>query len=266
MNDLKGKICWVTGASSGIGEGLVKKLKKQEAKVILSARRKDELIRVQKDAGFSDADCLILEMDLTNPDSFDSKYKLVLNKFGKVDVLFNNGGISQRSLVRDTELSVYKKIFDVNFFGNIALSKTVLPDMLARKSGAIVVISSIVGKVGTQLRSGYSASKHALHGFYDALRLEVSDENVQILTILPGYIKTNVSINAVTGAGDKYGKMDDAQENGMPPEECAAKIIQALKNNESEVIIAGFKENLAVALKRFAPDLLTHVLKNSKVT
>ena len=266
MSYFKEKVCWVTGASSGIGEGIVKQLASKGAFVVLSARRKDELLRVQKQSGLTDTNSLILSMDLSNPESFQKCYTEVIKVFKKVDILFNNGGISQRSLVKDTELSTYKKIFDVNFFGNIALTKVVLQDMITQKSGSIVVISSIVGKVATQLRSGYSASKHALHGFYDSLRLEVADDNIQVLTVLPGFINTNVSLNALTGNGEKYNKMDDALNEGMSAEECSIRILEAIESKQSEVIIAGLKENFAVVLKKIAPDLLDKLLRNTKVT
>ncbi len=266
MSFFKEKVCWVTGASSGIGEGIVKQLASRGAFVVLSARRKEELVRVQKQAGLTDTNSLVLGMDLSNPESFQKCYTDVVKVFKKVDILFNNGGISQRSLVKDTELSTYKKIFDVNFFGNIALTKVVLQDMINQKSGSIVVISSIVGKVATQLRSGYSASKHALHGFYDSLRLEVTDDNIQILTVLPGFIKTNVSLNALTGNGETYNKMDDALSEGMSAEECSIRILEAIESKQSEVIIAGLKENFAVVLKKIAPDLLDKLLRSTKVT
>ncbi|MCB1157462.1 MAG: SDR family oxidoreductase [Leptospiraceae bacterium] len=266
MNQLKEKVVWVTGATSGIGEALVHNLKKEGAKVILSARREEELKQVQESSGLDTNNSLCLPLNLTETESFPDKYQQIKDKFGQIDILINNAGQSQRSLIKDTDLEVYRKLFEVNFFGNIALTKTILPDMMKRKSGSIVVISSIVGKVPTQLRSGYSASKHALHGFYDSLRLEVIEDNIQVLLVLPGYVKTNVSINAVTGNGKEYGKMDEATEAGMEPEECAKKILEAIKKGETEVVIAGFKENLAVTLKRLAPDLLFHIMRGSKVT
>ncbi len=266
MSYFKDKVCWVTGASSGIGEGIVKQLASEGAIVVLSSRRREELERVQKQAGLNDKNSLIVEMDLSESETFQQCYSEIIKVYKKVDILFNNGGISQRSLVKDTELSTYKKIFDVNFFGNIALTKTVLQDMINNKSGSIVVISSIVGKVATQLRSGYSASKHALHGFYDSLRLEVADDNIHILTVLPGFINTNVSLNALTGNGEKYNKMDDALSEGMSVEECSYRILEAIENKHSEVIIAGIKENFAVVLKKLAPDLLDMLLRSTKVT
>jgi dehydrogenase/reductase SDR family protein 7B len=266
MSYFKEKVCWVTGASSGIGEGVVKQLASQGAIVVLSARRKNELERVQKQAGLTHKNSLILEMDLSKPETFGQCYTEIIKVYKKVDILFNNGGISQRSLVKDTDLSTYKKIFDVNFFGNIALTKVVLQDMIDNKNGSIVVISSIVGKVATQLRSGYSASKHALQGFYDSLRLEVAHDNIQILTVLPGFINTNVSLNALTGNGEKYNKMDGALSEGMSVEECSYRILEAIENRQNEVIIAGIKENFAVILKRVAPDMLDMILRNTKVT
>ena len=266
MRDLNNKICLVTGASSGIGESLVIALKKEGARIVLASRRIKELERVQREAGLDSKNSMIVEMDLKNPNSFPKIIDSITNKMGPVDVLFNNGGISQRSSVLETDLSVYREIMEVNFFSNIALTALVLPSMIERNTGAIVITSSIVGKVATQLRSGYSASKHALHGYYDALRLELNGRDIQILNVMPGFVKTNVSLHARKGDGSEYGIMDDAQLNGISALECSTEMIKALKNGESEVIIAGFKEHLAVGLKRFAPDILNHLLKNTKVT
>ena len=266
MKDLTNKVCLITGASSGIGESLVGALKKEGVRIVLASRRKRELERVQKESGLDSSNSMIVEMDLRNPDSFPEIINSITKKMGAIDILFNNGGISQRSSVVDTDLKVYREIMEVNFFSNIALTALVLPSMIERNTGVIVITSSIVGKVATQLRSGYSASKHALHGYYDALRLELNGKDIQILNVLPGFVKTNVSLHARKGDGSEYGIMDDAQSNGISALECATEMIKAIKNGESEVIIAGFKEHLAVGLKRFAPDLLNHLLKNTKVT
>lgn len=264
--DLKNKVCLVTGASSGIGEALVPVLKGEGAKVVLASRRKSELERVQRESGLDASNSLVVEMDLRKPDSFSEILNSITKSMGPIDVLFNNGGISQRSSVADTDLKVYREIMEVNFFSNIALTGLVLPSMIERNTGAIVVTGSIVGRVATQLRSGYSASKHALFGYYDALRLELSDKNILIQHVLPGFVKTNVSLNARKGDGSEHGLMDEAQLGGIPASECAREMVRALKNGETEVVIAGIKEQLALNLKRFAPDLLSQILKSTKVT
>jgi short-subunit dehydrogenase len=179
-------------------------------------------------------------------------------------VLINNGGISQRSLVAETRLSVDRKIMEVNYFGNIALTKGILASMIANKSGHIVNISSLVGKFGTPYRSAYAASKHALHGFYDSMRAELWNKNIEVTMVCPGFVKTNVSINALDKDGNKTEEMDDAQANGMLPETAANKIVWAIKKSKKELYLGG-KEVYAVYLKRFFPSLFSKMIKKAKV-
>ncbi|HXP48504.1 MAG TPA: SDR family NAD(P)-dependent oxidoreductase, partial [Bacteroidia bacterium] len=217
-NTFSGKVVWVTGASSGIGEALVKAFAKEGAKVILTARREDELQRVKKESGISDENSLILPLDLYKIEEMDTALAKVKERFSTVDILICNAGIAQRSMVKDSLLQVDRQIMELNFFSVIALTKKILPIMLSNKSGNIVVISSVMGKMGIPFRSMYCASKHALHGFYDALRGEVFKDNVKVNIICPGYVKTNVSVNAVTSEGKAHGKMDKGQEKGIEPE------------------------------------------------
>jgi dehydrogenase/reductase SDR family member 7B len=260
MNAYKDKIVWITGASSGIGEALVYAFAKQDAKIILSARRRDELERVAKTAGLNNDNYLLLPFDLMNINSFEEKVKEVVKKFGRVDVLINNGGFSQRSEVIETPLDIDRKIMEVNYFANIALSKLVLPHMLSKKAGHIVTISSIAGKFGFYLRSSYSAAKHALHGFYESMRLENEKNGIQITIVCPGKIKTNVSINALTSDGGTHGHMDESHVNSMSADECAKRIIDAMLANKEEVLIGG-KELKAVFVKRFFPKLFSKIIR-----
>jgi dehydrogenase/reductase SDR family protein 7B len=261
----KNQIVWITGASSGIGEALVYAFAKRGSKIVLSARNKTELERVQKEAGLSDENSLVLPLDLEKKE-FQSETSAVLKKFGGIDIVIHNGGISQRSLTQDTKFSVFEKIMATNYLGAVALTLATLPHFQAKKSGKYVVVTSIVGKVGTPLRSGYSASKHALHGFFDALRAEVSKDQIKVLVVLPGYIKTKISINALTGTGSIQGKMDQAQEQGILPDVCAEKILSAILSDRQEISIAAFREKLALLLKRFFPKLLAKILEKAKVT
>lgn len=260
---LTNKVIWITGASSGIGEALAVQAAQAGAKVILSARRESELLRV-KAACVNPQNIAVLPLDLT---AFDAQAATAQAEslFGPVEMLVNNAGISQRGTVLDTEMAVYRRIFELDFFACVALTKTLLPGMVARKTGQIVVISSVVGYVGTPLRSGYAAAKHALHGFYDALRAEVWRENVQVTLVCPGYIKTNVSLNAITGDGGKHGLMDDGQLRGMAPEECARQIWKAVAAGREEVLV-GKREAFFVWLKRHFPALISYAIKRAKVT
>ncbi len=263
--EIKNKVIWLTGASSGIGEALAYALAKEGAKLILSARREDELNRVMTKGQLTTGNCLILPLDLNDQTNFKAKKNQALQKFGKIDVLINNGGVSQRSLAKDTSIEVDRKLFEVNFFGTIALTKVLLPNFIHQKGGMVVTITSAVGKFGSPWRSGYAASKHALHGFFDSLRAEVHDDNVKVLLVCPGFIQTNVSQNALTGTGEKLGSMDKATANGLTADECALQIIAAIKDEKEEVVVAKFKERFAVFAKRILPSLFSVMIRKMAV-
>jgi short-subunit dehydrogenase len=260
MNRFENKVVWITGASSGIGEATAYQFAKEGAKLILSARREDELLRVKQSTGLATDQVFILPLDVEKMEEIPQKTKQAVEHFGSIDVLFNNAGISQRGSVMETDMTVYNKIMNLNFFGVVALTKAVLPYMQQQKSGNIAVTSSISGKLSTPMRSGYCASKHALHGFFDALRSEVYQDNIKVSLICPGYIRTNISYNAVAADGSKFGKMDENQANGMSPEECASRIVDAIYKNKQEVYMGG-KEVLGVYLKRFFPNILSKILR-----
>jgi short-subunit dehydrogenase len=260
MKKFENKVVWITGASSGIGEATAYQFAKEGANLILSARREVELLRVKKNTELPDNQVFILPLDVEKIEEIPQKVKQAIEHFGKIDVLFNNAGISQRGSVLETDMVVYQKIFNLNFFGVIALTKAVLPFMQQQKSGQIVVTSSISGKLATPMRSGYCASKHALHGFFDALRSEIYKDNIGVTLICPGYIHTNISLNAVAADGSKFGKMDENQANGMSPEECAKRIVEAVYAEKQEVYMGG-KEVLGVYLKRFFPRILSKILR-----
>ncbi len=259
------KIVWITGASSGIGEALAYEFAKEGAILVLSARRESELERVKTNCAGAKK-VIIVPLDLVETDKMQEVASKVIGELGKVDILVNNGGISQRSLAKDTVLQVDRDIFEVNYFGTIALTKAVLPSMLEKKSGQIVVISSIVGKVGVPLRTAYSASKHALHGFFDALRAENWRENLKVLLVCPGFIKTNITYNALKGDGSKYNIMDNATNQGITAEKCAKGILGAIKRGKEEYVIGGFREKLAIFLKRFFPKAFSNMIKKIKTT
>jgi dehydrogenase/reductase SDR family protein 7B len=261
--NFKDKVVWITGASSGIGEALAKAFADEGAKLVLSARRGEELERVKKECKLSDADCLVLPLDLSDTTQINSQTETVLAKFGRIDVLVNNGGISQRSLAKDTPLEIDRKIMEVNFFGQIAITKSVLPVMLKQKHGHIVVISSIAGKFGFWFRTAYSSSKHALHGFFEALRLETEADGIKILMAVPGKIQSAISINALKEDGSKNNVMEKSQEEGLPANECAAIILDAMKKEKEEILIGG-REIKAVWLKRHFPKWFGRVIRKQK--
>lgn len=258
-----GKVVWITGASSGIGEALVKSFAGYGAKVVLSARRQEELTRVQQEAGLNDTDSMILPIDLYNSGEIEPAIEKIKQKFSVIDILVCNAGISQRSLAKDTLPEVDRKIMELNYFSVVTLVKKILPGMIARQQGHIVVISSVMGKISIPLRSAYCASKHALQGFFDAFRAEVFRDNIKVTMVCPGYIRTNVSVNALTGTGAAHGKMEDGQAKGMPPKKCAERIIRAVKRRREEVYVGG-PEVAALQIKRFFPRVFSAIMKRMK--
>lgn len=264
MTKIKDSVVWLTGASSGIGEQLAYRLAKKGAKLIISSRRRDELERVK--AACNSETLEILTIDLEDNFSLQQKVKEAETFFGPIDILINNGGISQRDKIINTTLDVDRKLMEVNYFGTITLSKSLLPKMVERRKGHHVVITSTVGIINTPFRSGYGASKHALHGFYDVLRAEHHSDNIKVTLVLPGYIKTAISFNALTGDGTPQDRMDKAQEKGMSAEKCAKLIVKAIERNKFEVYIGGVKEKLGIYLKRFWPKAAAMAVRKLRVT
>jgi short-subunit dehydrogenase len=260
MSSLKDKVIWITGASSGIGEALALDLAKRGARLILSARREEELKRVGSLTKLPELDLMILPFDLKNTSGASALTAQVINKFGRIDYLINNGGMSQRSSVLDTKEDIEREIMEINYFAQVNITKSVLPYMIRQKSGHITVISSIAGKFGFFLRSSYSAAKHALHGYFESLRLENETNGIRVLMVCPGKINTSVSLNAITGKGEKHAKMDPSHEEAMSAEVCATKIIKAMLNEEEELYVGG-KELLIIKIRRFFPSLFSKLIR-----
>jgi dehydrogenase/reductase SDR family member 7B len=255
------KVVWITGASSGIGEALAEALAGLGSRLILSARRVEELERVKASLSSAPENSLVLPLNLEQPETFPALMTQAMERFGRIDVVIHSGGISQRAMVQDAPLAIDRKVMAVNFFGAVGLTKAVLPVFLSQHSGHFVVISSVVGKFGTPMRSAYAASKHALHGFFESLRAEVWRDQIQVTLVCPGYVRTNISYNAINAAGQKHGRMDRNQLKGMAPEECARRILQAVAAGKQEVVIGGGKETLGVLLKRFFPALFSRIVR-----
>lgn len=249
------QVVWVTGASSGIGEALAVAFSREGAQLVLSARRAEELERVRASCERPERHT-VLPLDLTD----DEAIARAVERAGRVDVLVHSGGVSQRSLAMQTDLAVERAIMDLNFFGTVALTKAVLPSMIARQSGHIVPVSSVVGYVGTPLRSAYAASKHALHGYFDSLRAEVAKDGIRITIVCPGYIRTNVSRNALTGDGSAFGSMDPTHEHATTPEECARRVVDGVAKRKREVLVGG-KETWAVLLQRLVPAVVARMVR-----
>ncbi len=263
MASLANKVVWITGASSGIGEGIVKELAHQNVKLIISSRRQQALEKVKTECPNKEI-VKILPLDLAQHESLEAKAKDALAMFGRVDVIIHSGGISQRSFAMDTDIDVSRRLMEVNFFSTIILTKALLPSMIENGFGHIVPISSLVGKFGSPYRSGYAASKHALHGYYDSLRAEMWKKGILVTIVTPGFIKTNVSINALTEKGDASNIMDSGQENGLSTEACGRQIIKAILREKEEVRIGG-KETMAILIKRILPGLFSRIIRKANV-
>ena len=259
------RVVWITGASSGIGESLARALAGAGARLVLSARRQEELQRVARacrEQGAPSDHLMVRPLDVADQADAPDATRDVLDQFDHVDLLVNNAGISQRSLCRDTDLAVYQKLMDVNVMGQIALTRAVLPHMLDRGEGHIAVTSSVAGKVGVRQRTGYCAAKHAVMGFCDALRTEVEDKGVRVSTIVPGFVRTPVAENSLTGDGSAYGSADADNAGGMDPDKAARVIVAGLKKGKREIPVGEGMEMSALWLKRISPELTFWMAKN----
>lgn len=261
----EGKIAWVTGASSGIGKAICHALAEKGAILVLSARNVTELNNLRSNLRNAEQH-LVLPLDLEQSSEFEAKAAQIIEKYSRIDFLFNNGGLSQRSEASATPLEVDRRIMEINYFGNIALAKAVLPYFQKQQFGHFVITSSIAGKFGFYLRSAYSASKHALQGFYESVALEEAKHHIHVTIVCPGKINTPISTNALTSTGEKHGAMDHNQATGMSAEECARRMLDGVAKQKKELLI-GNKETLAVTLRRFLPArLFWNILKNQKAT
>ena len=263
MTRYKDTVIWITGASSGIGEALAYALSREGARLILSARRQAELERVREGCVVPDK-VQVLTLDLEEHNELPDKASAAWSLFGTIDILVNNAGISQRSLIAATDFSVYRRMMEVNYLGTVALTKAILPRFIKASGGHFVTVTSLMGRFGSPYRSGYCAAKHALHGFFDVLRMEHEKDGIAVSLICPGFVQTNVARNAITADGSPQEKNDDATSKGLTPEVFATKMIRAMKRKKYEAYI-GRGEVKGVYLKRFFPKLLHKVVMRSQV-
>jgi short-subunit dehydrogenase len=260
---LNNKIVWITGASSGIGKSLAIALSKLDCKLVISARRTEELEKVK--ALCKNPDVVhVLTLDLGAIDTFKTIVKEAVSVFGSIDILVNNGGISQRSPIIETSIEVDRKLMEIDYLGTVALSKVLLPHFVDQQSGHFVVVSSVMGKFSSHYRSAYCGAKHALHGFFDALRLEHDKDGIKVTMICPGFVNTNVARNALIGDGRKQGHQDDMTEKGLDVEIFVKKMIKAIRKEKFEAYIGKF-EQLGVYVKRLSPRLIHYLVMRSKV-
>lgn len=257
---LKDKVIWITGASQGLGRELTIELAKYPTKLILSARSEAQLRQTQKLARLSETRCLILPLDLTLIK--DSQLAMIqdriLQKFGSLDCIVHNASLSQRSLAHQTHESVERKIMETVFFGPVKLTKAMLPKLLKNQESQIVIISSLAGKFGVPLRSSYSAAKHALHGFFEAMSIELKNK-IKIQFFVLGGVKTESAKHALSADGSLNNRLDSWHERNMPADQCAREIIERLPKKEGEYVIGRF-EKLGLLLKKYAPCLHKKIL------
>ncbi|GAB3285721.1 SDR family NAD(P)-dependent oxidoreductase [Parahaliea aestuarii] len=258
-------VIWVTGASSGIGAAFAIEAARRGARLALSSRGVEQLETVRKDciaAGAGPEDVLVLPLDLEDETAMPAAVDRVRDHFGRIDLLLNNAGMSQRSLCLDTDMSVYHKIIKVDLLGQIALTKQVLPLMVEQGSGTLAVTSSVAGKVGSPMRTAYCAAKHGVMGFFDALRVETAHLGLNVTTIVPGSIRTPVAHNALTGSGKPTGVADPAIEAGMPVDDCARVIADGFAGGIEEINVGTGPEMQLLEMKRQDPTATFRLLES----
>ena len=259
MKDIfTGKVVWITGASSGIGEALVYAFAGGGSRVIASSNDSTGLRKVAGNCTTLKGSITTVPFDLSNTAAIEETVSQVIQQEGRVDMLLNLGGISQRARISETPLWLDRKIMEINYFGTIALTKAVLPHMITAGGGYIAATSSISGRFGFPLRSAYSASKQALHGFFETLLLEHASDNIRVSVIIPGRVKTMISYNALMATGDSHGRMDEGQAGGVTPERAAEQIIRGLKKNRREILV-GSSELLMLKVRKYLPWLFFRI-------
>jgi short-subunit dehydrogenase len=255
------KVVWITGASSGIGEALAYAFYREGAHLILSARRLAELERVKNNNLMGSGQIYLADFDISKFDEVKDFADDVIKKFDHIDILINSAGVAQRAKIVDTNMEVYRQIMQVNYFGTVALTKAILPSMIDLNSGHIVFIGSPAGIFSTPLRSGYSASKHAIHSFSDSLISELANKNINVTNIIPGPIRTNMSISSLTGNGKKYAVMDRFMDTGISPSTCAEKILRGLAKKKEKIVVVNSEVRKMIFLKRYFPGYFSKVSK-----
>lgn len=258
-----GKVAWITGASSGIGEALVHEFVLRGATVIASSNDLPGLQKVKAECGNKSVMVHCIPFDLADTSGIDKIVEQQVRELGRIDFLLNIGGISQRATIAETPMWLDRKIFEINYFGTIALTKAVLPTMVRQQSGHILATSSISGRFGFPLRSAYSASKQALHGFFETLYLENKKFNIKASVIIPGRVRTAISFHALDAEGKEHGKLDDGQAKGVSPQRAAEIIIKGMRRNKREILV-GKNELIMLHIRKYCPWLFFRIADKIK--
>lgn len=257
-------IVWITGASSGIGEACACRYAQQGAALVLTSTSARKLEKVaERCLELGAADVMVLPFDLSRTDGIEDLVSSVYERFGRLDVLYCNAGVSQRTSVMDTSMEMVRRLMEINYFAPVAMTKAVLPRMIADGGGHIAVTSSIAGKFGFPLRCAYSSSKHAVYGFFETLAAEYHDRGIRVTVVCPGRVRTDISVNSLDKGGVRHGVMDPGQESGLSPEKAAEKIVRAISKGGQEVLV-GRGELIMVHIKRFFPRLCSRLARRIK--
>lgn len=252
--NFQGRTFWITGASSGMGKTTAIELAKYQTHLIISGRNEEELKKTASEIEKAGSSVQIEILNMADIQSVEVTAQKILSSGVKIDGLYQFAGISQRSLVNETPLENDRKIMEVNFFGTVALAKEILPHMIENGGGQLAATSSIVGKFGFPYRSAYSASKQALHGFFESLLAENSQYGVKVSMIIPGRVQTNISKFALEKDGSEHGKLDPGQANGITVKKAAKLIVNGLKKEKKEIWVGG-SEMIMLHIRRFLPHL-----------
>ena len=259
-NNFDGKTCWITGASSGIGAALAQALNQQGAITIISARNKKKLDELKRKCLFPDK-IIVLSCDMEKINSLPDITKQAWQFSDGIDYAFLNAGISVRDFFINIEFEYIKKVMNVNFFGAVIITKTLLPLMIKRGSGHFVITSSLSGKYGIPKLSAYAASKHALHGLFESLRAEYEKDKIGISMVIPGLIRTHISENALMGDGSVSGKMQESIAAGISPEKCAIGILKGVIKNKNYIVVGG-PEKFTIFINRLSPELMSFIIRS----
>ncbi len=266
MIDFHGKVVWITGASSGIGEASAYRFAQAGATLILTARQAAKLAQVAQECKTEGApEVKTLPADLAKLEGLEELAAEAWNTFGRIDIFFGNAGISQRGTVTETDLSVIRKVMDVDYYAPVVLTKALLPRMIAAGGGQLAATTSIAGRFGFPMRCAYSSAKHALYGFFETVQAENFKNGIRVSIICPGRVQTAISLHALEGDGHEHGKMDAGQAGGITPQKAAEKIVRAIYRRRPETLVGG-KELLMVYIKRFFPTLCATLARKIKPT
>ncbi len=258
------KVIWITGASSGIGRTTSLRFAREKATLVLTALEEDLLQEVREECLEAGAPGVaLLPFDLSQTDRLTGLAEKAWDAFGRIDILYNNAGISQRGTAVETDMTVIRKVMDIDFYAPVILTKSILPKMIACGGGQLAVTTSINGLFGFPLRCAYSSAKHALYGFFETVAAENAADNIHVTIVTPGRVRTNISLNALEKDGRKHGKMDAGQANGITPEKAADKIVRAIAKQKREVLV-GSGELVMVYIKRFFPGLCAFIARKIK--